>query len=178
MPPLFGLQTLRWFASRERRGLLRAVGGIKGLGLLLFEGQFELVTPFALDELRVALGAVTLSEVDAVLLFGGGGLVTGAVRAGLNDMHYRAVLVRVAADIVWVVTHQYPPHRINSYVKLNFRHLVFGNGCALADALHHRGAPCLHSSVCKRFAGLHPEKEEDSSLPSEGLLRIFCPSTI
>ena len=85
-----------------------------------FEGQFELVTPFALDELRVALGAVTLCEVYLVLSFGGGGLVTGAIRAGLNDMHYRAVLVRVAADIVWVATHQYPPHRINAYVELYF----------------------------------------------------------
>ena len=56
--------------------------------------------------------------------------------------------------------------------------IVFGNGRALADALHHRGAPCLHSSVCKRFAGLHPEGEEDSSMPSEGLFRNLCPSII
>jgi len=89
---------------------------------LLFEGQFELVAPFALDELRVALGAVTLGEVDAVLLFGGGGLVTGSVRASLDDVHYRAVLVRIAADIIWIVTHQYPSHRINAYVKFHFCH--------------------------------------------------------
>ena len=85
----------------------------------MFEGQFELVAPFALDELRVALGAVTLCEVDAVLSLSGGGLVTGSVRAGLDDVHYRTVLVRIAADIEWVATHQYPPHRINAYVEFH-----------------------------------------------------------
>jgi len=72
----------------------------------------------------VALGAVTLCEVDAVLSFGCGGLVTGSVRAGLDDVHYRAVFVRVAADIERVATHQYPPHRINAYVKFYFSHFL------------------------------------------------------
>ena len=68
----------------------------------------------------MALGAVTLGEVYAVLLFGSGRSVAGAVRAGLDDVHDLAVLVRIAADIIRVVTHQYPPHRINAYVEFYF----------------------------------------------------------
>ena len=83
----------------------------------------------------MALGAVTLGEVDAVLLFGCGGFVRTAIRAGLDDVHHRTVLIRVPADIIRIVTHQYPPHRIYAYVKLYFSHVVFGNGRALAERL-------------------------------------------
>ena len=106
----------------------------------MFEGQFELVFPLALDELRVALGAVTLCEVDAVLSFGCGGLVTGSVRAGLDDVHYRAVFVRVAADIERVATHQYPQHRINAYVKFNFRHFF----CSLIKRIKRNAMNSFH----------------------------------
>ena len=55
---------------------------------------------------------------------------------------------------------------------------VFGNGRALADALHHRGAPCLHSSVRKRFAGFRPEGGRLLHADWEGLRFRFNGSLI
>ena len=114
---------------------------------LFCKGYFRLVFPFALHELRVALGAVTLREVDTVLLFGCGRFVRTAIRAGLDDVHHRTVLIRVPADIIRIVTHQYPPHRIYAYVKLYLSHVVFGNGRALAERSALIGAP--HASTLR-----------------------------
>ena len=71
---------------------------------------------------RVAVQLVRPSTVAAVLPFGLGSLVSGSIRPCLNDMHHLTVLVRIPADIVRVVTHQYPPHRINPYVKFYLCH--------------------------------------------------------
>ena len=74
----------------------------------------------AFEEREVFLSAEGLGEDDAGVSFGGGGSVTRAVGAGLNDMHHAASAFRITADIERVCSHQYAAHRLNPRVKLDF----------------------------------------------------------
>ena len=130
--------------------LLIAIRSIRGIRTEIY---FQLVPPLPFHELRVALGAVTLREVYAILLFSGCSHMCASVRPCLNDVHHSTSALRIAADIERVITHQYPPHRINAYVEIHFCHFTFAGSPTSANGVHSVGR--AEASMRFHVAGRH-----------------------